>query len=407
MARAGRPPLWCADRLDTRLRQGRLGPDHLRAVARELAAFHGWARSDDETATHGTPEAIALRVRERCQALGNIRWAAIDPERLASLRARQLALVQARAERMKARIETGRVRAGHCALRLDRVFVDAASRVAWVGAESGIEIGTADVCADVARLSRQLALHGRRDLAERWLAAYADAADDYELYPLLDLYEDLAASDFVEETTGGANDAGGRPGDTDAAELERLLNAALAGGRAVVPPPRIVAVGGPTAAGKTTLADRIAAEMRAPVLAGDRARDARDILRRAAAVLDSRRPVVIDGGFASRAARAALRELAAERGAPFFFVECRAEPGLLRRRAQRLTGGAACEARPSQLSESAAFWEPVDELPREVHLVVDTGRHPEGNAALIRRALALESISRTSPRAATVSLTAS
>lgn len=376
MAREGLSAVWSADRLDTRLRQGRLGADHLRAVARELARFHAAARRDGEVACHGTRDAMAHRVRESYTALRRVWPAGLDSARLAEIEAQQLELVDVLSDRIELRLESGRVREVHGSLRLEGVYVDAASRTAWSPPGGGLAARAADVCADVASLSRQLALHGRRDVAERWIAAYADAAQDYGIYPVLDLYEGLASCALAEEI------ARGFAAHIDAADAGRLLRAALIADLAT-PPARILVVGGPAATGKSTLAERMAAGMRAPVVAATRARDLHEVIGSVEAVLDSRRPVVVDGGFGLRAERAALRAIASARGVPFLFVECRADAALLRRRLHgRIatdTAGPACE--------SPEPWEAVDDLPREAHLVIDTAKHPEGNAAAIRQVL--------------------
>ena len=367
-----RPVAWSADRLDTRLRQGRLGPDHLRALARELARFHAGARCDAEIARHGTCDALARRVRERCDALRRVWPASAEAARVGELEAHQLDLLDRLAGRIEARRESGRIRAGHGDLRLERVHVDPGSRVAWSRPRCGLAARAADVCADVASLSRQLAVHGRRDVAERWIAAYADAAQDYGIYPLVEFYEGLASWALAEEI---ARESAAR---LDPGDVERGLRAALSPELAS-PPPRIVVVDGLAATGRSTLAERIAAGLRAPVVAAGRAGDAGEVLQRVERVLESRRPVVIDGGFGSQAARAALRAVAAEHGLPFLFVECRTHDALLRRR---------LHGRDATLREAAdGRWEPADELPGEARLVIDTSKHPEGNAVRIRQVL--------------------
>jgi hypothetical protein len=364
------------------MRQGRLGPEQLRSVARALAAFHADARCDAEVADHGTEEALARRVRERWAALRAVWPAGLDGGRLAEMEDQQLRLVELLSERIRARADSGRVREGYGGLRLERVFVDAGSHTAWIPPQGDLGSRAADVCADVACLTRQLALNGRRDLAERWVSAYADAAQDYEIYRLLEFYEGIAAPTLAEEIARGGDD---EPYPRD---VEHRLRAALAVGRAAVPPARILVFGGPQAAGKSTLAERIASELRAPVISARRACDEREVIRRVEAVLDSRRPAVVDGGFRSPVDRAALRAVAAACGVPFLFVECRAEEGLLRRRIQRRVATKELDARlPAAPGESGERWEPVDELPPEAHVVVDTAKHPEGNAALVRRTL--------------------
>src|ERR1019366_1977472 len=57
-----------------------------------------------------------------------------------------------------------------------------------------------------------------------------------------------------------------------------------------------------------------------------------ELLRRAAVVVESRRPVILDASFRSAALRRAARDLAASRGVPFRLIECRAAPEVCRER---------------------------------------------------------------------------
>src|SRR5690606_28858168 len=132
-------------------------------------------------------------------------------------------------------------------------------------------------------------------------------------------------------------------------------------------PPRVVAVGGPIGAGKSTLAARVSDLLHAPVIDADRTRKQmlgvaadtalpgapfagayapeatervyRELLRRAARVLASGRSVILDASFRSTSLRAAARELARAHGVPFRFLECRAPGEVLRDRLRRRAAG--------------------------------------------------------------------
>src|SRR5689334_12005699 len=52
------------DAADVRLREGRLDTGDLQRLAEHVARFHEHARSDDEIARYGAPEAILANVRE-------------------------------------------------------------------------------------------------------------------------------------------------------------------------------------------------------------------------------------------------------------------------------------------------------------------------------------------------------
>lgn len=180
--------------------------------------------------------------------------------------------------------------------------------------------------------------------------------------------------------------------------------------------PRVlVATGGLIASGKSTLARCIAAELGAATVVTDRAREVlakplggsatngheaawlrqfapgfteeiyAAVLERARRELAAGRPVVVDGCFASRGLRAAARKLAREIRVPFLFVECRATPGLLRRRLvlRALEQDVDPAAWLGLLDSLLECWQPVDELDEAQHLVVDTAQPLDVNVSRV------------------------
>jgi uncharacterized protein len=422
-----------AVRADHLLAAGRLTPAHLERLADRLAAFHAAARADAETACYGTAEAIAGNVRENFRQTAATVGRYLDPAQAAEVEGWQLDFLARRGELFAARVAAGRVRDGHGDLRLEHVYLDppggagggpqAADSGGGVTVIDCIEFNErfryADVAADVSFLSMDLAWRGRVDLAERFLALYARAADDFDLYPLVDFYESYRAcvrakvSSFLAAEEGA--DAGAR--ERADAEARRYYLLALAAVRRPLLGPAVVAVGGLLAAGKSTIAGEIAAALSAPVLDADRTRKRlvgvedtaplhvppwqgpyapewsdrvyAELARRAAAVLASGRAVVVDASFHSRERRRALRRLAAGRGVPFHFVECRAAPELCRERLRRRAAGGVSDGRLEIFDDFVAGWEAVTELPAGEHLILDTSLPLAESLAVLRRALPL------------------
>jgi hypothetical protein len=263
----------------------------------------------------------------------------------------------------------------------------------------------ADVCADVAFLSMDLRRLGRTDLAERFVASYARASGDYELYRLLAFYEGYRAyvrgkvSAFLVDAPD--TDAEARlAADRDAREYFLL---SLLESRPPMLGPSLIAVGGIIASGKSTVAERLAAAVGAPSVSADRTR--KELLgveatkavtenawqgaysaeftervygelgRRASAVLASGRSVILDASFRSRALREGARDVARRSGVGFVFVETRASPDESRRRlAERARHRSVSDGRAELYDEFVARFEPVDELGPGERFVVNTER---------------------------------
>jgi predicted kinase len=275
----------------------------------------------------------------------------------------------------------------------------------------------ADVCADVAFLFMDLEWHGRVDLAERLVAAYARESNDYELYPLVDFYASYRAFVRAKVASILARDADANQDARVAGEAEarRYYLLSLASARRSPLPQTLAAVGGIIAAGKSTVAEQVAAALAWPVVATDRIRKHlagvdplqpmrhpawegayspamselvyRETLHQADAVLASGRSVVVDGSFRTRAERNAAARTATDRGVPFLFIECRADQAVCRDRlARREARPSVSDGRLEVFDDFVAGWEPVTEIDPANHVVVDTTQPLERNVdALCRR----------------------
>src|SRR5262249_53173874 len=114
----------------------------------------------------------------------------------------------------------------------------------------------------------------------------------------------------------------------------------------------------------------------------------REVLRRAAAVVESGRPVGLDASFRSAEMRRAARELAIAHSVPSGFIECRTPAGLCRpRRMDREARVGVSDGRRAIFDDFAARFEPVVELAPTEHVILDTSRPLEQSLEELRRAL--------------------
>jgi predicted kinase len=355
---------WSADRLDTRIRQGRLDAMQARAVAAALA------RWQDAAPPPGGADATDLaRLAERVATASARVAARFEDACIASDARRRLArALMADRDRFVARQSDAVVRRVHGAFAPERVFVDAAG---FVHVEEPASAQAGDPAADVARMAAALRRAGRDDLADRFVAAYAQCADDFGVYRTLAFHESLTAIERAAEVT-------------DAADAVRWLaqsRPAPCGVR-----PQLVAVGGPRASGKSTVAARLASELGAPLVSVHALRECPAdewsatlaLVDRARPVLDAGRPVVVDATFAAHAQRRILARLARERGAPFLFAECKAAEGARARRIAMRASGSGAES---------PEWESVRDLEGGIHVVIDTTRPVARGMARVARIL--------------------
>lgn len=409
-----------AQRADALLARGKLSPDDIELVATRLAAFHAAARADAETARFGAPEVIAVNVEENFRQTAGWVERFISQDQADEVARFQRRFLEERAALFRARAAAGRVRDGHGDLRLEHLYKKSASELAVIDCiEFNDRFRYGDVCSDLAFLAMDLAWHERVDLAELLLARYARASNDFDLYAVVDFYQSYRA--WVRGKVSGmlAADlrapAAARAEATHGARHCFLL--ALAEARRPLRPPRVIAVGGLIAAGKSTVAEALGVELGVPVVEADRTRKAllgvdplqsvrggqwqgaygpqmtertyAEVLRRAGVVLDAQRPVILDASFRSAAWRARARALATSRGVPFIFLECRAPEAVCRARLRERAGSSSVsDAREDLYDAFVKGYEPVGELSADEHLVVATSAPLRSTVRAVAEALA-------------------
>ncbi len=449
---------------DRLLEQGILSAAQLESLARRLSDFHAAGRHDAWAAAFGSPEAVLRNVEDNLTQGRAIQERVLSPEEISRLEAAQTGFVRRHADLFADRARQGRVRDGHGDLRLSQMYfsargddgggMDARSGTGqdYEGrageAPAGVTIldcidfadkfRFADVAADVGFLAMDLALRGRDDLAEIFLAAYARESGDYDLYRLVDFYAAYRACIRGKVSGYAALDPEALPEVRAAAEakaaacfrfalerLRRLEPGPHAGPASSIPAAAplapaaptapLIAFGGGIGTGKSTLASALGRRLPAPVLDSDRIRkqmagldplaprpDAlwsglyspersegvyAELRRRALAVLESGRPAIVDASFRSRAQREAMREAARGSGHPFRFIACRADADVVRERlARRAEAPSVSDGRQGIAEEFQKSFEP-DEGNLGDTLEVDTARPIEECLSTIRQAI--------------------
>jgi aminoglycoside phosphotransferase family enzyme/predicted kinase len=410
-----------AHRADVRLERGELSGESIERVAERIAGFHHECGPSALAEPFGTVEAIRFNVLENFEQTRSTIHQYLGAEEVKELEAWQLRFLAERGPLFEERLRSGRIRDGHGDLRLEHVYLDERGAVTILDCiEFNERFRFADVCADVVFLAMDLAWHDRVDLAERFIARYAREAGDYDLYPLVDFYQSYRAfvRGKIASMTAFGETASLKARERAASEARRYFLLALASERQALVPPRVVAVGGVIASGKSTLAGALGREMRAPVVDADRTRKQlagvaadeplpespwtgvyskeftrrvySELCRRASAVLASGRPVILDASFRARAHRDEARRIARESGVPFAFVECRAPEEVCRERLrEREKRRTVSDGRLEVFDDFARSWEPPDELGPSEHVVVDTTKPLDASLERLNQELAI------------------
>jgi aminoglycoside phosphotransferase family enzyme/predicted kinase len=316
----------------------------LDGLARDLAAIHGAAPTggaiDDATSHAAVAELWELGIDQVQRFAGDV-VAEDDADDVARLARQYMA---GRRPLFDARVAAHRARDGHGDLLAEDVFCLAVGPRAIDCLEFDDRLRYGDVLADIAFLAMDLEHLGRRDLAERFIATYREAADDDWPASLEHMY--IAYRAHVRAKVACLRSAQGDHGAAvEARELLALAVRHLHAGRV-----RLVLVGGAPASGKSTLAAGLGRTtgwhvLRSDVVRKERAGlhpttkatasldegiyDARTtadtyraLLDRAAHTLRSGENVIIDASWSDAERREEAAALAVETSSHLIEVQC-------------------------------------------------------------------------------------
>ncbi|HET9929551.1 MAG TPA: AAA family ATPase [Polyangiaceae bacterium] len=405
-------------RADRLLVAGAFEHRELDDVAQRLADFHAELSAEPERRHWGSVEAVRGNVEENFAQTREAIGRYLEPEQAAELERFQKDFLRERAELFTRRMNEGRIRDGHGDLRLEHVYMlgDGVAIIDCI--EFNERFRFADVCADVAFLSMDLAEHGRVDLAERLLARYALLSNDFGLYALVDFYQSYRA--HVRAKVAGfqalSPDVDVMTRERSDAEARRHYLLALSAARRPLARTALIVVCGVIASGKSHVAEALAAELALPVIVADRVRKAHagvsaetplsdpsfasnysseatrrvyeELREGATTVLASGRSVILDASFRSRSERLAVRELAQRVGAAFVLVECRASREVcLARLQKRAEGRSVSDGRIEIFDDFARSFDPIEELGPSEHVVLDTELALAENVRRVRACL--------------------
>ena len=246
-----------ADVLDRMALDGRLSPALMVSVAEAVASFHAEAKvrrdlGGSDGLRHAT-EGIRGAFAESPEGL-------FEPAAVAALLAASAAAIERHAGLLDARRADGFVRHCHGDLHLRNIALVADRPVLFDCIEFSEEIATVDVLYDLAFLLMDLWHRGLRAHANAAFNRYLEITSDRGGLAALPLFLGSRAAiraHVTATTAGGTEDAGARKRlGADAREYLKLARAFLA-----PPAPTLVAVGGLSGTGKTTLARGLAPDL--------------------------------------------------------------------------------------------------------------------------------------------------
>lgn len=235
-------------------------------LAHLIASFHAGARRGPQIDAEAGAGALAGRWAVNAADMAGLRMDVLDPEQVEATAALAQRYLDGRAALFDERIADGRACDGHGDLLADDIFcLDDGPRVLDC-LEFDDRLRYGDALADVAFLAMDLERLGRPDLADRFLSAYREHADD--TWPASLAHHHVAYRAQVRAKVTAIRAEQGHP--ELAGEARSLLD--LARRHLEAARVRLVLVGGLPGTGKSTLAAGLAARLGATVLRSDEIR---------------------------------------------------------------------------------------------------------------------------------------
>ena len=337
-----------AAQLDRIAAEGPLDPALAEELGTFIAAFHEETQSRPDMGGHDAMREVVRGNRTDLEAAARGLFA---PARIATVDAAAHAALDRLGEQLDARRAGGFVRHCHGDLHLANIVALESGVVPFDCIEFSEEIACIDTMYDLAFLLMDLVDRGQRPAAWQVQDAYLERSNDVAGLRLLPFFMALRATIRAKVTGFAVAD----PSDPEAEAPRRYL--ALAEALEPAPAPMLLAIGGFSGTGKTTLARRLAPLVRpvpgavlirsdlerkrlAGVASTDtlpadaytpdmHARTYAHVRRRAKQVLAAGMSVVVDAVHEEPRDRDAVVRLAAEMGAPFAGLWLEAPPATL------------------------------------------------------------------------------
>jgi aminoglycoside phosphotransferase family enzyme/predicted kinase len=383
------------------LRRGELSPVMLEELGQVMTRFYQTAERGVEIDRMGSREMIWANIEEDFVQTSPFVPAVLERAKFSEMHRKVRAFLDKKRKLFDRRKETGCIRDCHGDLRLGHIyFVDIIQIIDCIEFSDRFRYG--DVASDLAFLAMDLDYTGFPGVAQNLLTLYARLAEDPEIFLVLDFYKCYRAHVRckVECLRHKAGDLDEREARVAKGRAQSYFELAYkyADNFSIQ---TVWIVCGLSGSGKSSIAAELATRLNVrchnsdvvrkklfglspdkPVVvpfgesiygAAATEKTYEQLIVEAKKDLSRGRSVIVDGTFGRLHHRKLARKLAQEMRVNVIFVECRCAQSLLRQRlTEREEEKSVSDARLQHLEEQSQAFEPLDELPDNLHLPVNT-----------------------------------
>jgi aminoglycoside phosphotransferase family enzyme/predicted kinase len=371
-------------------------PEMMESVAEALAPFHAQAATGDKISSYGHPQALRKLWEENLADVEPFVGRFFDIDALETFRDFGARFMAKHGELLLRRVRDGRIREVHGDLHCEHICFAPEGIQIFDCVEFSLALRCCDVASEVAFLLMDLEFRGAGDLGRRFLKRYLELAGDHELSLLLPFYKchrALVRGKVTALSPDGLSSHAARYFDY----ARRVTWEARK--------PSLIVLCGLTGSGKSTLARSLAQRLGFTLISSDATRKSlskslnrrqvpygQDIYapsmteRTYASMIDAAdrliqggEGVILDATFHQRARRDRVYGLVAKHGAPMVWIQCVSSEEVTQERLKRRwkEGRDLSDGRWEIYLKQKAAFEPLEEVPREVCLSLDTEAPPE------------------------------
>lgn len=384
------------------LERGQVTSQMMCSIAETLAAFHANAAPWKKNTASGYLQQIQKIWDENLADVRPFVGRLLDHETFEAVQAFGQHFMANHKDLLMRRVQEGRIREVHGDLHCEHICFPPEGLQIFDCIEFSEKLRTCDVASEVAFLAMDMELRGAGALAREFLRRYLELMADDELSLLLPFYKCYRA--LVRGKVEGLRLGGTSPQASRYFDLAYRIT--WEGMK-----PFLVLICGLTGSGKSTLARELSQRLGLPVISSDATRKAligtskrhrvsygegiyspamtertyARMAEEAEQLIQRGEGAILDATYYRKAHREAILNLAGRRKIPLTFIHCQSAEEVNQRRLMRRTeeGLDLSDGRWEIYLRQKAASEPIEEVPREIYLALDTKAAP---AELVRRA---------------------
>jgi uncharacterized protein len=390
--------------MDVLLSRGQVNGEMVVKVAEKLVGFHQIAETNPQIASYGGVEIIQQNNRENFSQTEKYIDVSITSEGHRRLKEYTESFIKDNTYIFVQRLNEGRIKDCHGDLHAAHICFTG-DIVIYDCVEFNNRFRYSDVASEVAFLAMDLDRYRRSDLSQRFIDAYVELSHDDELLELLSFYRCYRACVRGKVESFKLDDPY-IPEEEKKAILvtaRRYFDLARLYSRSK---PLLILVMGLMGTGKTTIAQSLGGRFGFSVISSDvvrkqlagispaehhfeefhtgiyaddfSVRTYEEMFHEASDILAQGRSVILDASFNKKESRVRAREMARGLGADFLVLECvLSEEEIMRRLNKRLGENSTSDGRWEIFYYQKEEFQPVTELSRQQHWVIDTSPLPD------------------------------